>query len=234
MKLFTAILITGASYFFLLQLVGPARGLPLSHKRGSRQTPNFPNSVPVVKEEDRPKNSCKVAIVREEFINQPDGNIEPVRQRTFKCCEGYGGVECDRITDPYLAASPCSPASCPNFPDATCAVVSRCGKDEAIFLSDTGDILDCGTPNVTTFNITSLSCTGVCPNDPCAGITCTEHPNAMCLTVGCSCEPVWILDSGVSVNCTTGQAVDPQEIKRRRRREISEETPSITLPSCES
>ena len=232
MKLLTAFLITTLSYLFVHQLTSVSAYPALGAKRPSRGAQaGFPPTVEVV--DNRPKNGCKVEVLRQHY----DSLTQRLQNRTtFDCCGGYGGVECDQIVDPILAASPCSPLSCPNHPNATCAVFSRCGEDVPVFLSDTGDIVDCGSPNVTQFNVTSFSCSGLCPRDPCADLKCNEHPNAICLTVGCSCEPVWILETGVSVNCTTGASLTSQEFKRRRRQIESgnTETTASTLPSCES
>lgn len=202
----------------LLCIIPTTAALPIRDARDSDDF-NFPDSTETV--ERIPTNSCYVMITN--TYNQQDeghhsnGGVRPTNITSRRCCDGYTGEECNIISDPYLAASPCSRTTCPNFPNANCAVISRCGEDIPVFVDEEGEILDCGG-NSTVPNITSLSCGGLCDRDPCEGLTCSSHPSAICLTSGCSCTPIWLLETGVSVNCTTGEPLTPDQVPHSRKR----------------
>lgn len=219
----------------IIYLLQSTVALPISSSstRKTRQSDDnfgFPDDVKTVT--DRVNNSCYVNVTIQYRVLQPDNTyIVNETITTRNCCQGYSGVECNILSDPYLASSPCRDKTCPNDPDAVCAVVSRCGVEVPVFLDEDGQIVDCDDEDET--NITTLSCTGYCSVDPCAGLTCEKYPSAICLTIGCACEPIWLLEDGVSVNCTTGNVIQPDTLLRNRRQvqvELSDSTEKIT--SC--
>lgn len=215
----------------LLIVVVTTSGLPLSRERATREF-GFPSDVKV--EEQRPSNSCYITVALQQ-VKRVDYNPENpiVKNETTNttvrhCCEGYTGDECNIIKDEYMKSNPCFGKACPNFPNAVCSTISQCGVDSAVFLDESGKIVDCGSEEESSVNITTLSCIGFCAEDPCANLSCQKFPNALCLTIGCSCQPIWLLETGVSVDCNTGDIVSPEiEQNRRRRREVGS-----TLEAC--
>jgi hypothetical protein len=222
-----------AGFLIISTFIHTAGALPVLDHRNSRQTSEnngFPSNV-VLQTQKAPNNSCFINVT-EEFMEEvpspdnPHDRMNKTKQRVVrKCCNGYTGTECNIIEDPYLASNPCNGQTCTNFPNATCSVISQCDEDLAVFLDNEGNILECDSQNedYKTNITTTLSCIGYCAEDPCAGLTCQAQPSAMCLTIGCSCEAIWLLDTGVSVDCTTGQPISPEkELRRTRRRREAE------------
>lgn len=220
-----------------------ATGLPLEQdSKETREISNnfgFPDNIDTIPE--RPNNGCFV-LVNKQYIEQvpkemPGGEIvvtnETKNITVRQCCEGYSGKECNIpfTNDPFISSNPCREKTCPNDPSAICAVVNQCGQYVPLFLDDFGQIVDCGTEDEPAISSNTIACRGFCSSDPCAGQTCAMHPTALCLTLGCDCEPVWLLITGVRVNCTTGEHIDP--LVSRRRRQVSLDPDSTTNPaSC--
>ncbi len=222
--------------------------------RNTRSSTGFPSSENVM--EKRPNNSCYKDVTNTMYENEIDENgeltMKEVNFTTRRCCDNFGGAECNisitqQLQDPFQATDPCNNRTCPNNPEALCAVVNQCGAEVAIFINLLGQIVDCGETTEQTSDdkdsvpspskltdgantdITALACQGYCEFDPCKGQTCPQHPDAMCLQSGCDCQPVWLLDVGIQVNCTTGDYVDPS-ISARKRRQAAAIIPS----SCSS
>ena len=213
--------------FFIVTIYQTVVGLPLtpaeSKSKAKRDSFGFPSNVQV--EETRPNNSCyefdtiqRIELVRSR--TDPSVYINETRNITVRrCCTGYTGEECNITVDPYSASNPCNGLSCPNFPNAVCAVITQCGQDRPVFLDEEGDIVECDSQeskNITT----TLSCIGYCVDDPCANLTCSKYPSAICLTIGCTCQPIWLLETGVSVDCDTGDIIPPETQRKRRRRQV--------------
>lgn len=201
----------------------------------------FPTNVKVEDESDLPKNSCFV-VKTTEFVKENvilmDGMEVSTEQTTpvtvRECCPGYTGIECNQLTnasvqDPYALSNPCKDKTCPNHPDAVCQVVTVCGEDIPVFLDAFGQILDCENENEQdSTSIDTLQCNGFCASNPCAGLTCDMFPSAVCLVMGCDCEPIWLLDNGVRVDCSSGNPIDPAVSLRKRRRRQTDDMTSET------
>ena len=44
-----------------------------------------------------------------------------------------------------------------------------------------------------TVDVDSVSCSGVCAEDPCSqNAQCIGHPAAICFPIGCECRAVWL------------------------------------------
>ena len=136
----------------------------------------------------------------------------PVRE----CCEGYTGIECDQkldIVEPII----CGNLTCDADPDAYCAVLKKCGKEIPLFLDVNGVPSEkCNQ----TIDLNSLSCNGVCKEDPCSNAQCTDYPSATCFPIGCECKAVWLMqdpetDENIEVNC--GAHVPGAKIARQKR-----------------
>ena len=218
--------------------------LPLEENdadRSARQTLDefgFPAGTEMV--EERPTNSCFVDIIKtivERTLDEETGEITfvEIRMPTRECCEGYAGTECNELVDPFMASNPCNNQTCPNDPEAQCAVVNQCGSRVPVFLNELGQIVDCGNEDEsssstqTDTNIVTLSCQGFCDFDPCKDQTCSPFPDAVCFQAGCDCQPIWLLVTGVQVNCTSGAHVDPLESARSRR-----QAAAVIPSSCSS
>ena len=166
----------------------------------------------------------------------PKGCFEPVPEtfanRTInrtvnQCCKGYTGQNCDEIVEqeeasgdgkPDLdAADPCKNLVCEGVTGAHCLTISKCGERWPVFLMNDGTVAQC--TNGQPVNVTRLTCTERCASDPCEGRTCSAFPDAFCVHTACDCnEPMWLLDTGVQVDCETGEQLSPEEAKERRRR----------------
>ena len=198
----------------------------------------FPVNVKVEDESTLPKNSCFIVNTTEFGVQRVivmDGEemtIEETAPVTARqCCEGYTGLECNqkvsdppkKVPDPYELSNPCRGKTCPNHENATCQIVTVCGEDVPVFLDVFGKILDCGNEveQEDSTSIGSLQCNGICDSNPCAGQTCEMYPDeAVCLVVGCDCEPVWFLANGVSVDCSSGNPIDQVgRLSKRRKRQ---------------
>ena len=171
-------------------------------------------------------------ITKEELI---DGKIEEITKivnetvETSECCVGYAGVNCNIRIDPFSASDPCTNKTCPSEPEAQCAVINQCGSQVAVFLNEFGEIVECDTEDEeeTDVDIITVSCQGYCTFDPCANQVCESFPDeAQCFQSGCDCEPIWILDTGVQVNCTSGEHVDPLLSVRNRRQAVTAPLPA--------
>ena len=214
---------------FTLALLLLAESRPITSKgNNKRQSPDnfgFPETVDVVTE--RPDNSCYVHVTRQHIeerpVENPDGSSSTIEEvvniTTRECCSGYTGVECNQIVDPYQQNNPCRGLTCTNHPDAICAVITRCGRDIPLFIDQSGRKVDCnddsGSGSVP--DIDSLSCGGVCTSNPCQGQTCQANPSAMCLIRSCDCSPMWFVETGEQIDCSTGEPIPP-----RRRRQTSD------------
>lgn len=144
-------------------------------------------------------------------------SLQEVTQYVTTCCVGWNGTECDVAppttppprTTAHVAldpSSPCANLTCAGVGDAVCAVVTKCGRQIPLFIDSTGQLVDC--PNSPT-NIDEILCTGSCRDDPCArNVSCPKYPEAMCFTSECDCKALWLLPSGVEVNCLS---VDKRE-----------------------
>ena len=120
------------------------------------------------------------------------------------CCEGYTGVECDQKLD-IIEPDTCGNLTCEGDPNAYCAVVKKCGKEIPLFLDENG--LPSKKCNQS-IDLSSLSCSGVCKQDPCLNAQCIGYPSATCFPIGCECKAVWLIydeatDENVEVNCAS-------------------------------
>ena len=146
------------------------------------------------------------------------------------CCTGYSGEYCNITSNstkpseqPQATAEedPCGNLTCSSYPDAVCAVVS---EKIPVFLNSAGVAVDCGNHRPVE-ELRKTSCGDVCAFDPCFGKTCSRFPNAICLTTPCDCKPLWLLETGVSVDCSTGEDLLPERTRRQTN------SPTQT-PSC--
>ena len=160
------------------------------------------------------------------------------------CCKGYGGVNCvEEQPEPTELGSgkpdldsldPCKNLVCEGVTDAHCLTITKCGERYPVFLHGDGTIAEC--TNGQPVNVTELTCTERCASDPCEGQSCSAFPDAFCVHTVCDCnEPMWLLDTGVQVDCETGEHLSPEEAKERRmRRKRRQADPSAAdpEPSC--
>lgn len=159
--------------------------------------------------------------------------IEEVTRPVTKCCEGYNKTSgCKTRIEPepeegsggdnqypFDLDNPCAGLVCDEASHAPvqCMLVSKCGFDLPLFFDvERGRLAHCNNyPTGQPVDLGALMCTGFCaePN-PCRGLTCPSHPDAVCFVTGCNCNATWLLPTGVEVDCSTGKNVPP---KRRRR-----------------
>ena len=69
-------------------------------------------------------------------------------------------------------------------------------------------------------NRDSLSCSGVCVPDPCLEAHCPAYNKSevLCSVSGCDCQMTWIrLKDGTEVDCQSGEVINMQDSKRKRR-----------------
>lgn len=106
-----------------------------------------------------------------------------------ECCKGYTGDECDHkmdVTEPIT----CGNMTCDADPNVYCARVKKCGKEISIFLDENGvPSKKCNH----TYDLESISCNGVCREDPCLNAECPGYPSATCFPMGCECKAVWLI-----------------------------------------
>ena len=202
--------------------------------RQQRDVNPFPNSIPTETGGSRLEPCYKP--ITETFENGSRHRIVNV------CCDGYTGENCDeKEVEPasgdgkvdFDPVDPCKNLECHGVEDAHCLTISKCGERWPVFLRSDGTLAEC--TNGQPVNVSQLTCTERCAADPCAGQTCPMHPDAFCVHTTCNCnEPMWILDSGVQVDCETGELLSPEEAKNRRRRKRQAETgaPPPTASVC--
>lgn len=185
-------------------------------------------------------NSCRQMInqrhTREVVIRGRRTTVVETRL-VAACCPGYSGENCNITNTATTNTSqpgqdqlddPCRDLSCDRHPDAVCTVVTRCSAEIPVFLNREGEVVDCGNHRPLE-DLRRTSCGKACPSDPCSGQTCAAFPTAVCLTTACDCKPIWLLASGVRVDCTSGEELIPQS-RRTRRQTDSNNSPS----SCTS
>lgn len=211
------------------------------------QTPSsaangFPSNVRTTTEDPSSSNTSCYTHVKETYnesttISVRGAEVVRIVKRTRvvrTCCAGYSGEHCNitNTTKPTqqpqatAAEDPCGNLTCSRYPDAVCAVATKCGEKIPIFLNSAGVAVDCGNHRPIE-ELIKTSCGKACPFDPCFGKTCSRFPNAVCLTTPCDCKPLWLLETGVRVDCSTGEQLLPQ----RTRRQTNSPTQS---PTCNS
>lgn len=135
-----------------------------------------------------------------------------------KCCKGFSGDDCNQ----RVAEKPptnCSNLVCEGNSEAICAVVFKCGQPIPLFVMPDWELAKCdnGQPS----DMSRISCTPICSENPCAGQTCPSFPEAMCTINSCDCKPLWLLPEGVHVDCEVGKHLTPAESKRKRRQAVT-------------
>ena len=115
------------------------------------------------------------------------------------------------ITEPIT----CGNMTCEADPNAYCATVKKCGKEIPIFLDENGvPSKKCNQ----TYDLESISCNGVCKEDPCLNAECVGYPSATCFPMGCECKAVWLihdLESGENHEVFCGR--EGTNINRQKR-----------------
>ena len=96
--------------------------------------------------------------------------------------------------------NPCAGLSCDGVDDSICTVVVKCGNPIPVFLDALGRIAMCKNTQQR-LDLKNITSPVPCPADPCSGASCSLYPEAMCFVTECSCKPIWLLPSGVEVNC---------------------------------
>ena len=194
-----------------------AQARPLTpEERQQRDVNPFPNEIPTTDSDS--KASCYKQIV-ETFENGTQSRTV----NSNECCDGYTGENCDEKKPvpssevEFDPVDPCKNLECRGVEGAQCVTISKCDERWPVFLMNDGSLAEC--TNGQPVNITKLTCMEQCAVDPCAGQTCAMHPDAFCVHTACHCnEPMWLLDTGVQVDCDTGELLSPEEAKSRRRR----------------
>ena len=140
------------------------------------------------------------------------------------CCAGFSGEHCNitNTTSPQpqevSADDPCGNLTYSSYVylDAVCAVVTKCGEKIPVFLNSAGIAVDCGSHRPKEELRTETKCGNVCPFDhQCLGKMCSLFPNAVCVTTPSDCKLLWLLETGVRVDCSTGEQISPQRAKRQ-------------------
>lgn len=139
---------------------------------------------------------------------------QTLRRTVRECCEGYIGQECDEkldITEPMI----CGNLTCDADPTAYCAIVKKCGRDVPVFLGEDGIPSKKCNQSV---DLGSLSCTGLCKEDPCLNAHCSGYPSATCFPIGCECKAVWLIhDPDTNENMEVNCGIEDSESVRRKR-----------------
>lgn len=201
-------------------------------KRGT-DVNQFPNGVPT----KQPDKNDECWTTKPEFYANGTKAVW-----VSDCCDGFTGDNCDVKVETTEQGSgdaenktdfedPCKNLQCVGVKGATCLTVSKCGERWPVFLADDGTLASCanGQPE----NPLGLTCTGGCVNDPCAGQTCREFPDAFCVHTACDCsQQMWLTETGVQVDCETGEYLSPEEARARRRRRKREAEDLPSTSSC--
>ena len=95
--------------------------------------------------------------------------------------------------------NPCADLSCEGVDDSFCIVVTKCGKLLPVFLDSLGRVAAC--KNIQPLDVKNITSPVVCLTDPCSSASCPLYPEAVCFVTECSCKSMWLLPSGVEVNC---------------------------------
>ena len=111
-------------------------------------------------------------------------------------------VPVNRAVEPFSfdPTNPCAGLSCDGVDDSICTVVVKCGNPIPVFLDALGRIATCKNTQQR-LDLKNITSPVPCPADPCSGASCSLYPEAMCFVTECSCKPIWLLPSGVEVNC---------------------------------
>ena len=202
---------------------------------------HFPDGVPT---DGTPTGEeCKEQVQERYNVTESDGTqTEKVRTVTV-CCEGWTNEpHCDQripTTQPptseepsdaaelplptqnytFDPTNPCLGLNCTGVKDAYCAVVSKCGVEYPIFLTEDLGLASCENyPKGQPVDFEALRCTKVCARDPCENAQCKQNRDAICFVSGCSCKAVWVnLDTGMEVDCETGKDILEEDRLRRKR-----------------
>ena len=105
--------------------------------------------------------------------------------------------------------NPCADLSCEGVDDSFCTVVTKCGKQLPVFLDSLGRVAAC--KNIQPLDVKNITSPVVCPTDPCSSASCLLYPEAVCFVTECSCKSMWLLPTGVEVNCFP---VDKRDTRR--------------------
>ena len=111
-------------------------------------------------------------------------------------------VPINRAVEPFSfdPTNPCAGLSCDGVDDSICTVVVKCGNQIPVFLDALGRMATCKNTQQR-LDLKNITSPVPCPADPCAGASCSLYPEAVCFVTECSCKPIWLLPSGVEVNC---------------------------------
>ena len=179
----------------------------------------FPDSIITTPSDPSSANKSCFTHVNQTYnrsITLRIGNVQTVRETQLvrTCCAGFSGEHCNITAD-----DPCGNPTCSSYPaDAVCAVVTKCCKKIPVLLNSAGIAVECGNHRPIE-ELRKTKCGNVCPFDPCLGKTCSQFPNAVCLTTPCDCKPLWLLETGVRVDCSTGE----QMVSPHRTRQIHQQ-----------
>lgn len=193
------------------------RARPFGEERRDADVNPFPGTIETAENTSTHKPCYKE--VTETFANGTKSRI------VSECCDGYKGENCDEMVETtsddekveFDPADPCKNLVCRGVEGAQCLTISRCGERYPVFLLTDGTLAQC--TNGQPVDVARLTCSERCNVDPCAGQTCSAYPEAICVRTACTCnEPMWLLDTGVQVDCDTGEQLSPEEAKDRRRR----------------
>lgn len=138
------------------------------------------------------------------------------------CCPGWTGVDCEEPPPrpPIDPLEPCKGQTCEGSDDAVCMTVTKCGRSQPVFYDIDGpEIKISRCRNGQPVDVEDLLCSPACAvKDPCRGLKCPAHPDAVCTVSECDCDPMWlVLETGVEVDCASGEALPPKSERRRRR-----------------
>lgn len=178
----------------------------------------FPVNIQTTSSDPTKSNASCFEIYEFTYEVEVQQNIERTTVRKTenrtRCCQGYTGEFCNISSSSDNA---CSQLTCRDHPQAVCIVSMKCGVAVPVFINETGVAVDCGNHKQHE-ELRKRTCSSICPYNPCAGKTCSLHPTAVCLTRGCDCKPIWLLETGIQVDCSTGD----QMVPTRKRRQVND------------
>lgn len=153
------------------------------------------------------------------YIEGPDGELIEMNVTEVivvpGCCEGFSLVGPNCVRNDEGVSNSCGSNVCEAVPDAQCVVFNKCGRELALFMKDGSIANHCHDDNME-----SLSCSGVCVQDPCLHAECPgfEASEVLCSVSGCDCQVTWIhIKERAEVDCLTGEVISKQGSRRRRQ-----------------
>ena len=175
----------------------------------------FPDDIRTTPTVSSSANTSYFTHVDQTYSKSVVRSVQVTRTCTVRetCCAGFSGEHCNitNTTSPQpqqvSADDPCGNLTYSSYPDAVCAVMTKFSEKIPVFFNSAGIVVDCGNHRpIEELRRTKCGNVCTCPFDPCLGKTCSPFLNAACLTIApCDCKPLWLLENGVRVDCSSGE-----------------------------